>query len=214
MKRYHVLIATLFFTSHVCGQAKFSLHAGIGHNSSNQIGKVLFYENPPTYSPRLGFTVGANLNLPLNKRCRYQTGLFYAGKANHYNIPPFVDYGVDGSMRFHYLGINQNFLYRLLGDKQKGFYVGAGLFGSVALSGTYVEDVYTFLGKTHSEGSIKFETGANARFRRFDAGGNLLVMGQYKKWQATVQLSPSFAGYIKPEKIRFTSLFLMLGYVL
>jgi Outer membrane protein beta-barrel domain len=214
MKRCQVLIFALFSVNSVCGQAKLSLHAGMGHHSSNQIGKVLFYENPPIYSPRLGVAVGANINVPLHKRSMYQVGLFYQGKATDYNIPQSLSFAVDGTLQFHYLSINQNFLYRVLGTKKQGLYAGAGLFGSVALSGTFEEDVLTFSGRIHSTGSINFKNGNDVRFRRFDAGGNLLVMGQYKKWQATLQLSHSFAAYIKPEKIRFTSLFLMLGYEL
>jgi hypothetical protein len=214
MKRCHVLIWSLFSVSAVCGQTKFSLHAGMGYHSSNQIGKVLFYENPPTYSPRLGFTVGANMHAPLGKNSMYQAGLFYQGKATGYNIPPSLNFGVEGELRFHYLSINQNFLHRVLGTKKQGLYAGAGLFGSVALSGSFEEEVLTLSGRIHSTGSIKFGTNSNARFRRFDAGGNLLVMGQYKKWQGTLQLGHSFAAYIKQEKIRFTSLFLMLGYEL
>lgn len=214
MKYCHLLILSLLFATIAKGQAKYSVHAGIGYHSSNQIAKVIFYENPPTLSPRMGFTIGGQINLPLSKRIIYQSGLFYQGKATHYRITPTADYGLNRSLRIHYLSLNQNALYRFWGNKQRGLYAGAGLYGAIAMGGKFNDEVITIMGPTNMGGSMKFEAGTNAYYRMFDAGGNLLLMGQHKKWQATLKLSHSVAPYIKPEKIRFTSLFFMLGYEL
>lgn len=214
MKYPFTCILALLFAGAIHGQATLSFHAGLGYHFSQQIGKVLFYENPPTYRPRLGVAAGANLNMPLKKRGLYQLGLLYQDKATDYRTAPISDYGLQGSLRIHYLGLHQNALYRFWGNKQRGLYAGAGLYGAVALGGQFEEDVISMLGNTHREGGIRFGSGTDALFRRFDAGGNLLVMGQCKKWQATLQLSHSFVAYNKPEKVRFTSLSLMLGYSL
>jgi hypothetical protein len=214
MKYCHLLILPLFFATIAKGQAKYSVHAGISHHNSNQIGEVLFYEATPTFSPRMGFTIGGQINLPLSKRVIYQSGLFYQGKATRYQIMPSTDYSLNRSLRIHYLSLNQNALYRFWGNKQRGLYAGAGLYGAIAMGGLFNDEVITNMGTTNMGGSMKFEAGTNAYYRIFDAGGNLLLMGQHKKWQATLQLSHSVAPYIKPEKIRFTSLFFMLGYEL
>ncbi len=212
MKYCHLFILCLLFATIANGQAKYSVHAGMGRHTSSRIGNEFYFETTPTLSPRMGFTIGGQVNLPLSKRIIYQSGLFYQGKATHYRITPTADYDLNKSLRIHYLSLNQNALFRFWGNKQQGLYAGAGLYGAIALGGLFNDKVITNMGTTNMGGSMKFEAGSNAYYRIFDAGGNLLLMGQHKKWQATLQLSHSVAPYIKPEKIRFTSLFLMLGY--
>lgn len=210
MKRFFISLSVLI-TLAVQAQVKWSLQTGIVHTNGIQV-ETPFFENDPVFGGRTGFVVGANLQIPMGKKWAYEPGLFYMGKTLRYRTSNVFDFSMEGNDQLHYGVLSQNLLLRLWAKHHTQVSIGAGLYGAVAMGGSYTRNLILFGGTGSESGSLPIGTTQSDRYRRFDVGGNLLLRVQYRQWQITAQFSPSITDYDRDGEIRLKSLALMLGY--
>ncbi len=211
--RIFFLNIALFLSAAVCGQQQYSIHAGITSNTVNGEPVMIRYGTGPDYLRRSGFVIGVSLRTRLWKKLWYEAGLFYMSKNNRnvYELPGFYK----GSIKewFDYLVLSHNLLLELHVGKKTSFTAGAGFFTAIALGGRYRLSRFDYFSGGMGTESGNLEFGSNdGGYRRGDVGGNLLLRGQHKRLQLTAQFSTSFLAYNLPEKLRFNTLAVMLGY--
>jgi hypothetical protein len=193
-------------------QTKLSLHVGMAHSDANG-GARRSFGNPVCYTGRNGLVAGANLQLACGKKITYEPGIFYMGKTVRYYLAPVADYGYRGHEYLHYLTLNQNMVLQCWRSGHLAVSAGAGLYGAMALGGTYARAYYNDIGTSSYEtGRLSFGNSDDHRYRRFDLGANMMLRVQYRQWQVTAQLSPSLADYNRFHEARLHSTLLMLGY--
>ena len=197
------------FASPAIAQISFAPEAGL--NLANMHWK--FGDEKLDNGIKLGAKVGVNVNIPVGDRLIVQPGLFYATKGMKSE-----DDDVKTNITLHYAEIPVNIIYMFNDANEGRFFVGAGPYLGIAISGKNITSGGTSAGTE----DLKFGSDSTQDLGRFDYGaqafaGYFLRSGIF--FRAAYQhgignLVPSEYPLKEDISIRNTSITVSIGYQL
>ena len=155
--------------------------------------------NNSTFSPQTGwiktnslnkFQAGLATEIKLKKNFFLQSGLLVSGKGSHVENNSFSDAGSITDVSLYYLQLPLNIQFKYPLNRNIKLVGGAGLYGSMGISGTEKGEAYTIEGYVPFHNKVKYKNssvsdGNVTPIKPFDAGYNMLAGIEWQNFQLT-----------------------------